>query len=107
MSVFNGLVHHGCPLFEIHTDFARTLVLIQLILQPQIIRYHRDKLAIGGLTAIVLDCVTKIRIQRIHVASVPCDLDGVADGTLHAGGCGSVLFGDSWVEHLGDGIDDI
>ena len=53
--------------------------LIQLILQSQIIRDHRDKFRICGLSSVVLDGISKVRIQRIHVTSVPCDLDGVAD----------------------------
>ena len=62
--------------------------LVQLILQPEIIRYHRNKLRICGLSAVVLDGVAKVAVQRIHVASVPRDLNGVADGTLHAAGGG-------------------
>ena len=80
---------------------------IQLILQPQIIRYHRNKLAVGGFSAVVLNSISKITVQCIHVASVPRDLDGVADGTLHAAGRGGILFGDGRVEHLGDRIDNI
>jgi len=56
------------------------LILIQLILQSEIIRYHRDKLRIGGLAAVVLDGVAKVAVEGIHVAAVPRDLDGVADG---------------------------
>ena len=65
----------------------------QFILQPQIIRDHSNKLAIGGLTAIILDRVPKIRIERIHVAAIPGHLDGMTDGALHPGGGGGILFG--------------
>ncbi len=41
------------------------ILLIQLILQSQIIRDHRDKLAICGLSSVVLDCVAKVGIKRI------------------------------------------
>ena len=51
--------------------------LIQFVFQPQIIRNHRDKLAICGLSAVVLDCIAEIGVEGIHVAAVPRDLDGV------------------------------
>ena len=54
-----------------------------------------------------MDSVPKVRIERIHVASVPRDLDGVADGALDAA-CGRLVFlCDRRVENLGDGIDDL
>ena len=55
------------------------LFLIQFVFEPQIICDHRDKLAICGLSSIVLNGISKVTIQRIHVASVPRDLDRVAD----------------------------
>ena len=71
------------------------LLLVQFVFEPQIICNHRDKLAICGLSAIILDGISKVRIQRIHVASVPRDLDGVADGALHARSGGLVFLGDN------------
>ena len=65
--------------------------LIQLILQPQIIRDHGDKLRVGWFSSIILNSIAEIRIERIHVAPVPGHLDGVADGTLHAA-CGGLVF---------------
>ena len=58
---------------------------MQLILEPEIIRDHRNKLRIGGLSSVVLNGVPKITVQRIHVASVPRHLDGVADGAQSIG----------------------
>ena len=68
-----------------------TASLIKLIFQSQIIGYHRDKFAIGGLSAIVLDSITEIGVKGIDVAPIPRDLDGVADGTLNAA-CGGLIF---------------
>jgi len=67
------------------TEYRHGVFLIQLIFQPQIIRNHGDKLTIRGLTAIILNRISKIGIERIHVPSVPRDLDGVADGTPSIG----------------------
>ena len=64
-------------LFGVPICFVRS---IQLILEPQIIRDHRNEFGIRGLSAVVLNGITKVRVQRIHVAAVPSDLDGVADG---------------------------
>ena len=55
-------------------------VLIQLILESEVVCDHRDKFRIRGLSAIILDGISKVTIQRIHIASVPRDLNGVADG---------------------------
>ena len=64
---------------------ARALAfsLRQFIRQPQIIGDHGDKLAVRRLSAIVLNGVTEIGIERFDVTSVPSDLDRVTDGTLN------------------------
>ena len=80
---------------------------MHLIFQPQIIRDHRNKFRIRGLSAVVLNSISKITVQCIHVASVPCDLDGVADGTLHAAGRGLIFLRHAGVEHLGHRVDDV
>ena len=59
-------------------------VLIQLILEPEVVCDHRDKFGIGRLTACILNGIPKVGIEGIHVTSVPCHLNGVADGTLYA-----------------------
>ena len=54
-----------------------------------------------------MDCIAEIRIKRIHVAAIPCDLDGVSDGTLNArSGC-LIFLGNGRVEDLCDGIYDV
>jgi len=52
--------------------------------KTQLVAYHRNKFAVGGLTAVVLNCVTKIGIENIDVSSVLSHLDGVANGTLNS-----------------------
>ena len=59
--------------------------LVQFILESEIIRDHGNKFRIGGLSAIVLDGIPKIGVERIHVAAIPRDLDGVADGKKSIG----------------------
>src|SRR5699024_4919609 len=66
-----------------------------------------DELAVGGLALDVGDGVAEELLQRLDVAAVPGDLDGVADGPLHAGGRGVELPRHLGIEHLGDGVDDI
>ena len=56
--------------------------LIHFILQPQIIRDHGNELAVRRFSAVVLDGVAEVGVERIDVASVQCDLNGEADGTL-------------------------
>jgi len=43
-------------------------------------------------------------LQRIQIASVPGNLNGMADGTLHSGRGGLECFCHLGVEYLGDGI---
>ena len=57
----------------------------QLVLEPQIVRDHGNKLRIRGLSSVVLDRVSKIRVQCIHVAPIPRRLDSVADGKKSIG----------------------
>ena len=61
---------------------------IHLIFQPQIIRDHGDELRIGGLAAVILDGVAEVGVEGIHVAAIPRHLNGVANGSFHAGGGG-------------------
>ena len=79
----------------------------QFVFQSQIIRNHSNKLAIRGLSTIILNGVPKVGVEGIHVAPIPGHLDGVADGALHTGGGGGVLLGHRGVEHLGHGVDHV
>ena len=49
-----------------------------VLIQPHLVGDHGDELAVGGLAAQVVDGVAEIRVQGIHIAPVPCHLDGVA-----------------------------
>ena len=55
------------------------------VLEPELIGNQRNKLRIGGLPLAGIDGVAEERIQRIQIAPVPGDLDGVADCTPHPG----------------------
>ena len=74
-------------------------------IQPHLISYHRDELAVGGFSAQVMDGITEVAVEGVHIAPVPCHLDGVADGALHPAGGGAVFLGDFRVQTLGHGVD--
>jgi len=52
------------------------------IRKAQIIGNHSDELAVGRLAAAGLYSIAEIGIEGIYVASVPSDLNGVANGSL-------------------------
>ena len=52
-----------------------------------------------------MDGVAEVAVQGVHIATVPCHLDGVADGALYPAGGGAVFLGDLRVQALGDGVD--
>ena len=74
-------------------------------IQPHFVSDHRDELAVGGFSAQVVDGITEVAVEGVHIATVPCHLDGVADGALHTAGGGAVFLGDFRVEALGHGVD--
>ena len=74
------------------------------LIQPHLISYHRDELAVGGFSAQVMDGIAEVAIEGIHVSPVPCHLDGVADSALHTAGGGTVFLGDFRVQALGHGV---
>ena len=75
------------------------------LIQPHLIGYHRDELRVGGLAPQVVDGIAEVAVEGIHISPVPCNLDGVADGTLHAAGGGAVFLGDLRVQALGHRVD--
>ena len=85
----------------------RVFCLRKLITQSQIVGNHGNELRIGGLAAAVLDGVAEIGVERVDVAAIPRDLDGVADGSLHTAGGGAEFLGDGGIEDLRDRIDDV
>ena len=87
-SVYFGFLPHPLPL-----------------IQPHLVRNHRDELRVGGLAAQVVDGIAKVAIEGIHITPVPRNLDGVADGALHAAGGSTVFLGDFRVQALGHRVD--
>ena len=45
-------------------------------LQTQFIGNHGDELAVRGLAPRIVNGVTEIRIQHIHLTAIPSDFDG-------------------------------
>ena len=74
-------------------------------IQPHLISYHRNELAVGRLAPQVMDGIAEVAVEGVHVSPVPCHLDGVADGALHPAGGGAVFLGDFRVQALGHGVD--
>ena len=74
-------------------------------IQPHLVGYHRNKLTVGGFAAQVMDGIAEVAVEGIHVSPVPCHLDGVADGALHAAGGSAVFLGNFRVPALGHGVD--
>ena len=74
------------------------------LIQPHLVSYHRDELAVGGFSTQVVDGIAEVAVEGVHITPVPCHLDGVADGALHPAGCGAVFLGDFRVEALGHGV---
>ena len=75
------------------------------LIQPHLVGNHGNELAVGGLAAQVVDGVAEVAVQGVHIAPVPCHLDGMADGALHPAGGGAVFLGDFRVEALGHSVD--
>ena len=78
-----------------------------LQLQLELVRDERDELTIGGFALGIADRVAKEPLQSIQVASVPCHLDGVADGTFYPAGSGLECLCHLGVEDLGNGVDHV
>ena len=74
-------------------------------IQPHLVSYHRNELAVGWFSAQVMDGVAEVAVEGVHVSPVPCHLDGVADGALHPAGGGAVFLGDFRVQALGHSVD--
>ena len=55
-----------------------------LSLEAEIVSDHRDKFAVRRFSLDAADGVAEEALERLHVAAVPRDLDGMADGALNA-----------------------
>ena len=74
-------------------------------IQPHFVGNHCDELRVGRFAPQVMDGIAEVAVEGVHVSPVPCNLDGVADGALHAAGGGAVFLGDLRVQALGHGVD--
>ena len=74
-------------------------------IQPHLISYHRNELRVRWFSAQVVDGITEVAVEGVHVSPVPRHLDGVADGALHPAGGGAVFLGDFRVQTLGHSVD--
>lgn len=54
-------------------------------LQTEFIRNHRDKLGIGGFATAVVNGITEIGVEHVHVSPVPRHFYGMSDGPFHTG----------------------
>ena len=75
------------------------------LIQPHLISYHRNKLAVRRFSPQVVDGIAEVAVEGVHVSPIPCHLDGVADGSLHPAGGGTVFLGDFRVQALGHSVD--
>ena len=60
-------------------------------IQPHLIGDHCNELRVRWFSAQVVDGITEVAVEGVHVSPVPSHLDGVADGALHAAGSGTVF----------------
>ena len=51
-----------------------------------------------------MDGVTEVGIKHVNIATIPGNLDCVANCTLNTGRSGAVLFGNGRIEAFGDGV---
>ena len=66
-----------------------------------------DELTIGGFALGIADGVAEEPLQSIQIATIPCHLDSMADGSFHTAGRGLECFRHLWVQYLRNGIDHI
>ena len=50
------------------------------VFQHQPVRYKCNKFAIGGLSLGAIDGVAEVLLQRLQIAPIPGNFDGMADG---------------------------
>ena len=60
-------------------------------IQPHLVGNHRNELRVRWFSPQVMDGVAEVAVEGIHIAPVPCHLNGMADGPLHAAGSGTVF----------------
>lgn len=78
-----------------------------LELELELVRNEGNEFGVGGFSFGVADGVAEESLEGVQVTPVPGHFNGVPDGPLYTGRRGLEGFGHLWIEHLGDGIDDI
>ena len=78
--------------------------LAGLQLKLQFICNKGDEFRFGGFSLGVADGIAEKSLECVQVASVPSNLDSMADGSFDSGWCGLECFCHLGVEHFCDGI---
>ncbi len=65
--------------------FLAAALLAHLMLDPQLIRHHRDKFRVRWFGFRDINRITKQMADAVDVAASPGDFDRVADGAFDAG----------------------
>ena len=90
--------------FAVHLFFLEISNLAGLQLQGKLVCNKRDEFRIRGFSLGIAYGIAEKSLQRIQVASVPGNLNGMADGALHAGRRGLESLCHLGIKYLGDGI---
>ena len=78
-----------------------------LQLKLQFICDEGDELRIRGFSLGVAHCIAEKSLQSIQIASVPCNLDCMTDGTLHSGRRGLEGLCHLGIQNFCDSIDHV
>lgn len=70
----------------------------------ELVRDQGDKLGIRGFSLGVGHRIAEESLEGIQIASIPCNLNGMADGSFHPAGGGLECFRHLGVQYLGDGV---
>ena len=77
------------------------------VLQNELVRHKRDELAVCRFFRADIDARSEDGIDRVDASPVPCDFDGMTDGTFNLARSGCILFPDDGIESLCHIVDDI
>ena len=76
----------------------------RLQLKLELVCDKGDELTVRGFSLGIADGIAEKSLERIQIAPIPGDLDGVPDGPLHSGRGGLECFCHLGIQYLGDGI---
>ena len=83
-------------------DAANTGGHLLPVRQPDFIRDQRDELRVGRFSLSRINRISKQRVQRLHPAAVPRNLDRMANGALDSARCRFILFRNFRIQRLCD-----